>query len=291
MTKTLVKFFDTHTHVHFEAFKDDLEDVLRRAQEAGVGMVTVGTQSTTSKRAIEVAEAHDHVWATVGLHPNHTVKQTFHDPNEVQGNATVKTREEVFDTDSYRALASHPKCVAIGECGFDFYRIPEDADRNKVIWTQEEMLRRQFDLATELELPLVIHCRDAHKEQADLMEEYVRAGKIPRRGVMHCFTGTQEDADRYLSLGFYISFSGVVTFPARKDLVGPMLIDVAKTIPDDKILIETDAPYLAPEPMRGKRNEPAYVVHTAEFLARARGVSIDAFARQTTENAKRLFRI
>lgn len=262
-------------------------------------MLTVGTQADTSREAVRVANAHEGVWATVGLHPNHTTAQEFVDESEEDTIAKVKTRTEVFDAEMYRPLAQDPKCVAIGECGLDFYRIPEHLDRTDVIRTQEEMLRRQFDLATELGKPVVIHCRDAHKEQADIIEEYVKKGKLGARGVIHCFTGTKEDALRYLALGFYISFSGVVTFPPRKEGSDPSggqtplapLALVARDIPENRILIETDAPYLAPIPMRGKRNEPAYVRHTAEFLAKLRGVTLEEFAKVTTENTRRVFGI
>lgn len=284
-------FFDSHTHIHFKGFEEDREEVIHRAQEAGVLMVTVGTQIDTSRHGLEVAEAHEGVWATVGLHPNHTTEQTFSDPNESEELAVVKTRTEIFDVEAYRPLALHPKCVGIGECGFDFYRIPEHLNREEVIATQEVMLRRQFDLATEVGKPVVIHCRDAYGPQADLIAEYVSAGKLPARGVMHCFSGTEKEAERFLELGFYISFSGVVTFSPRKGEGENALWQVVKKVPLDRLMIETDAPYLAPMPMRGKRNEPLFVKYTAEFIAKLRGVSVEAIAEATTQNAMRVFRI
>lgn len=287
-----MELFDTHTHVHFGAFKDDMDETIRRAQDAGVLMVTVGTQQDTSQHAVEVANKYDGVWAAVGLHPNHTVKQEFTDPNEVAELAHVKTREEAFDMDFYRKLAMDPKCVAIGECGLDFYRIPEELDREEVIFTQVEMVRRQFELATELKKPVVIHCRDAYTEQADLIEEFIKEEKLSARGIIHCFTGTQEEADRFVALGFLISFSGIVTFPPRKG-EGDMsrLARIAKSLPLDKILIETDAPYLAPSVVRGKRNEPMFVKHVAEFIAGIRGIRVEELAEVTTGSAKRVFRI
>ncbi|MEK7614840.1 MAG: TatD family hydrolase, partial [Patescibacteria group bacterium] len=159
---------DTHCHVHFNAYKEDMDDVIKRTLAKGVFMITVGTQADTSKNGLEVAERYDGLWASVGLHPNHLTQQEFWDddelPPEDQATPKIKTREEKFDLEYYRSLVSHPKCVAIGECGFDYYRIPESVDLNDVKRRQEEALRLQFDLATEADLPVIIHCRDAHKD-------------------------------------------------------------------------------------------------------------------------------
>ena len=290
---------DTHCHVHFNAYKEDMDDVIKRTLAKGVFMITVGTQADTSKNGLEVAERYDGLWASVGLHPNHLTQQEFWDddelPPEDQATPKIKTREEKFDLEYYRSLASHPKCVAIGECGFDYYRIPESVDLNEVKRRQEEALRLQFDLATEANLPVIIHCRDAHKDQADLIEEYIKAGKLSRRGVVHCFTATLEDAQRYIDLGFYISFTGILTFPARKNEANveglSPLQAVAKALPLEKILIETDSPYLTPLPFRGTRNEPWYVEFVAKKIAEVKGISFEEVAQATTKNAKDLFRI
>jgi len=279
-----MQFFDSHTHIHFKAFENDMEEGIRRAQEAGVLMVTVGTQIDTSRHGLEVAETHEGVWATVGLHPNHTTEQEFVDEHEEDAIAKVKTRTEVFDKEAYRPLALHPKCVGIGECGLDYYRIPENLERNAVIETQKEMVRRQFELATEVGKPVVIHCRDAYEDQAVMIENAIDAGQLGARGVIHCFTGTLPEAERFVELGFVISFSGIVTFSKT-------LAQVAKALPLEKILIETDAPYLAPAPMRGRRNEPAFVKYTAEFLAELKGVDLEAIAEITTSNAKQVFKL
>ncbi len=279
-----MRFFDSHTHVHFKAFEHDMGEVIHRAQEAGVLMVTVGTQIDTSRRALEVARAHEGVWATVGLHPNHTTAQEFVDENETEATAKVKTRTEAFDAEAYRPLALDPKCVGIGECGLDYYRIPKSTNREEVIETQKEMVRRQFKLATEVGKTVVIHCRDAYADQAAMIEEAIDRGELGARGVIHCFTGTFPEAQKFVELGFLISFSGIVTFSKE-------LAEVAKAFPLEKVLIETDAPYLAPTPMRSKRNEPAYVIHTAEFLAELRHIPLELLARQTTENARRVFKI
>lgn len=285
---------DTHCHVHFNAYKDDMDDVIKRTLDKGVFMITVGTQKDTSRLGLEVAERYDGLWASVGLHPNHLTKQEFWDDEELppqeQPNSIIRTRAETFDPAYYLALAKHPKCVAIGECGLDYYRIPVDQEVQEVKEAQEVALRGQFDVATQAGLPVIIHCRDAHGRQAELIEEYVSAGKLARRGVVHCFTGTLEEARRYLDLGFYISFTGIITFPPRKGegSVSP-LQQVVRDVPLASILVETDAPYLTPIPHRGKRNEPWYVQFVAEKVAELKSISVEEVAEMTTQNARQLF--
>ncbi len=291
-----MRFVDTHCHVHFNAYKQDMDEVIKRSLENGTHMITVGTQSTTSKNGLAVAEQYDGVWTTIGLHPNHTCEQEFWDddelPPEQQATPKIVTRCEAFDLDYYRELAKHPKVVAIGECGLDYYRIPEHLNKNEVIATQERDLRKQLDLAAEVNLPLVIHCRDAHAQQQAILREYIEAGKLERRGVVHCFTGTRAEAEAYFALGFLVSFTGIITFPPRKS-EGPIspLQQVVRDVPLEKIMIETDAPYLTPIPHRGERNEPWYVRHVAEKVAELKATSIEEVARVTTENATRLFNL
>ena len=298
-----MKLIDSHCHVHFRAYDADMDNVIKQTLEAGVFMITVGTQKDTSRMGLEVAERYEGVWATVGLHPNHLTKQEFFDEMElsplpdlstealakVEGGSRgvgvpIKTREETFDMDVYRELARHPKCVAIGETGLDFYRIPEGVDVEMVKEKQRATVRAHFDLATELSLPVSIHCRDAYAEQAELIREYTQTGKLTRRGVIHCFTGTESEARAFIDLGFLISFSGIVTF-------GKNLQEVARALPLEKLLVETDAPYLTPAPDRGKRNEPWRVKYVAEKIAELKGISVEEVARVTTENAKALFRL
>jgi TatD DNase family protein len=290
---------DTHCHVHFNAYKQDMDDVIKRTLEQGVLMITIGTQSTTSKNGLAVAEKFDGMWATVGLHPNHLCEQEFWDEDELppdqQATPKIITRCETFDHGYYLELTKHPKCVAIGECGLDYYRLPENVDRDEVIAKQKMTVREHFDLATITNKPVVIHCRDAHDGQIAIVREYVEAGKLSRRGVVHCFTGTLDEAKRYIDLGFYISFTGVITFPPRKSDNAPdglsPLQRVVRDLPLDRILVETDAPYLTPEPYRGKRNEPGYVKFTAQKIAELKSISFDEVANATTANAKRLFGI
>jgi len=305
---------DTHCHVHFNAYKDDMDEVIKRSLEKGVFMITVGTQKDTSRNGLDVAEKYDGLWASIGLHPNHTCEQTFFDddelPPEEQATPKIQTRCEGFDLDYYRDLAQHPKCVAIGECGLDYYRIPESANREEVIEKQKRELCKQFDLASEVHLPVIIHCRDAHTDQAEIIREYIENGKLTRRGVVHCFTGTREEAQAYIEMGFFISFTGIITFPPRKSDAPSALLrsatggrassgnihlspiqKVVQDLPLGSILIETDAPYLTPEPHRGERNEPWMVRFVAEKIAALKGISAAEVDRVTTENAKRLFQI
>lgn len=281
-----MKLIDAHCHVHFNAYRQDMDDVIKRTLDRGVFMVTVGTQKDTSAKGLEVAERYNGMWATVGLHPNHTIEQEFWDNDELppqeQATPKIKTRAEVFDMAYYRELAQHPKCVGIGEFGLDYYRIPDGVDRDEVTRRQEETVRAQFDLATETNKPVVIHCRDAYPQQAVMIREAIEAGKLARRGVIHCFTGTLEDARAFIDLGFYISFSGILTF-------GKNLQEVAKVLPLEKLLVETDAPYLTPAPDRGKRNEPWRVESVVQKLAELKGATFDEVAEQTVKNTKQIF--
>lgn len=263
-----------------------MDEVIRRTLEKSVFMITVGTQKDTSRTGLEVADRYDGMWATVGLHPNHTVEQEFYDEDELspqeQATPKIKTRAEVFDMDYYRELAKHPKCVAIGEFGLDLYRIPQTQDREEIIRRQIETVNAQFDLATQMNKSVMIHCRDAYSQQAEMIKEAIGKGKLARRGVIHCFTGTLDQAHVFIDLGFYISFSGILTF-------GKSLQEVAKELPLEKLLVETDAPYLTPAPDRGKRNEPWRVEYVAQKLAELKGLTLNEVAQQTVKNTKQVF--
>ncbi|MCR4312454.1 MAG: TatD family hydrolase, partial [Candidatus Uhrbacteria bacterium] len=279
------RFIDTHCHVHFRAYAEDMDDVVRRSLEAGVGMVTVGTQSSTSKSGLELAEKYEGVWTTIGLHPNHLHAQEFLDENEldpngavipstVEGSLKIKTRAEKFDPEYYRELAKHPKVVAIGEFGLDYYRIPPNVDVEQMKQDQAEAVRAQLAFATEVDKPVVIHCRDAHADQAQMIRDEIAKGGLARRGVIHCFTGTVEEAATYRELGFLVSITGIVTF-------GKSVMDMVREVPLEQMMIETDSPYLTPAPNRGKRNEPKNVEFVAAKIAELKGVSIDEVAKVT----------
>jgi TatD DNase family protein len=281
---------DTHCHVHFNAYKDDMDDVVRASLSAGVQMVTIGTQKDTSANGIKLAERYDGVWATVGLHPSH-IFAGYHDEGEVQ----FKSRNETFDPAYYGELLKHPKVVAVGEMGLDYHYEYEDVSLDEMKAKEASAFEAGARLAIDNDLPVVIHCRDAHEDQIALI------GRIwgpyqdgqPIRGVIHCFTGTKHDAERYLALGFMLAFGGTITYKPRKaDLESgkELLTDVVKWAPLDRIVVETDAPYLTPVPHRGERNVPANVWLVAEKVADLRGISYAEVEEATTANARRLFR-
>ena len=251
------ELFDTHAHLHFPDFAGDLPAVLERARAAGVARLrTIGTAVATSRAAIDVAAREADVWASVGIHP--------HDASEAD-DATCAEIE---------SLAASPRVVAIGEIGLDFFRnlSPRDA--------QERTLRRMLDLARRTAKPVLIHCRDAHEETLAILAE-ARAGEAG--GIMHCFSGDVTIARRCLDLGLTISLAGPVTYPSARALP-----DVARFVPADRLVVETDCPYLPPQGFRGKRNEPAYLALTATRVAELRGEPLVALAARMSDNARRL---
>ncbi len=250
---------DSHCHLDFADFAGEREEVLARARRAGIGtFLTICTKVSEFNQVQGLAEAADDVWCSVGIHPHEAAS------------------EKSTDAAMLSALARHEKVVGIGECGLDFYY--EHSPRER----QVEVFRTHAAAARETGLPLIVHTRDADAETGAILVE--EAGKGPLSGVIHCFTSGRELAEVALELGFYISFSGIVTFKKAGELRA-----IARSLPIDRILVETDAPYLAPVPLRGKRNESAFVVHTAALLAELRGVTPEAFAAQTTANFFRLF--
>lgn len=281
---------DTHCHVHFNAYKDDMDDVIRASLSAGVQMVTIGTQKDTSANGIKLAEKYEGVWATVGLHPSH-IFTGYHDEGEVQ----FKSRNETFDPAYYGELLKHPKVVAVGEMGLDYHYEYENVSLGEMKAKEAAAFEAGAQLAIAADLPVVIHCRDAHDDQIALIEKIWGAYQEgqPPRGVIHCFTGTKHDAERYLALGFYLAFGGSITYPPRKSDVKEgkeLLTDVVAWVPLDKIVVETDAPYLTPVPHRGERNTPTNVKLVAEKVAALKGIAFNDVAEATTANAQRLFR-
>jgi len=254
------ELFDTHAHLHFPEFADDLPAVLERARAAGVrGLVSIGTDLDTSTAAIALAARAPVVWATVGIHP--------HDAAAADDAALA----------AIERLATAPRVVAIGEIGLDFFRnlSPRDA--------QETTFRWLLGLARRVGKPVVIHCRDAHAEALAILDE-ADVGTVG--GVMHCFSGDVAVARRCLDLGLAISLAGPVTYPNARALP-----DVARFVPGDRLVIETDCPFLPPQGHRGKRNEPAYLALTAARIAELRGEALASLGAQTTDNARRLFRL
>ena len=256
-----MRLFDTHAHLHFPEFARDLDAVLERARAAGVvGMVTIGTEGETNAAAVALAERLPDVYASVGVHPHDAADATEADWEAME-----------------RLARSSPRVVALGEMGLDFFRNLSQRD------AQERTFRRQLELARRLGKPIIVHCRDAHAETLAILTEE-RAGEVG--GVMHCFSGDVEVAKRALDLGLLISLAGPVTYKNARALP-----DVARFVPEDRLVVETDCPFLPPQPHRGQRNEPAYVALTAARVAELRGADPDALAAAMTRNAARLFEL
>lgn len=274
--------FDTHCHLQFNAYKDDAGEVYKKCAEKGVILNVIGSQRDTSERAVAYADKYSNVYATVGLHPIHLVSAEV-DEEEVN----FKSREEKFDYDYYKKLAERPKVIAIGECGLELYHLPEGVDEETAIKIQTEAFVGQYKLAQELDLPMVIHVRSAHRQMIDLLRTL---SPVPR-GVVHCYTSGWGYAKEYLDLGLYLGFTGVITFPAKKTdpKAQAELLEVVKNCPLDRILTETDAPYLAPQKYRGQRCEPWMVEEVAAKIAEIKGILPDEVIAQTGENARKLF--
>ncbi len=278
-------FIDIHTHLNFSAFDDDRDAVIARTLSELVWAINVGTQIDTSRKAIELAHQHEGMFAAIGLHPIHTDK-SFHDSEELgEGGQEFSSRGEVFDSTIYRTLAEHPKVVAIGECGLDYFRITNDEIRIR----QEKAFRQQIELALEVNKPLMLHLRNgsgrsAYKDAFSILNSYFLTHNSRLRGDLHFFAGTIEEANPFLDIGFTFSFTGVVTFARAYD-------EVIKYLPADSIMAETDAPYVAPEPHRGKRNEPRYVSYVVEKLAHIKGLPLETMRLQILKNARRMFGI
>ena len=276
---------DTHAHVNFSAFKDDADEVIRRALAADTLMILVGSETKTSKRALEYANKYEKgVYAAVGLHPMHT-----HEQKAEGDDYDFTTREEEFSYDVYEKLAQFKKVVAIGEIGLDYYHIDKKSDIAAVKEKQKEIFLQQLKLAKNLKLPVIIHCRQAHDDMLEILKKFRKEYKDTMVkdkvwGVMHCFSGDEELAWQYFSLGLDISFTGLITFSAQWD-------DLIRRLPNDKFMIETDCPYMTPEPFRGQRNEPILVKKVAERIAQIKNLSFERVAELSTINAKKLFNI
>jgi TatD DNase family protein len=265
--------FDTHTHVNFAAFANETEGVIKRAFDQEVWMTNVGTSFATSKQSVELASKYEQgVYATIGLHPIHTW-QVVEDPEE----PTTKDRQ-LFDGKEFAALISD-KVVAVGEIGLDYFRVPPEDAEAKVL--QKNAFVEQLHFAQEYSLPIVIHCRDAYEDTLDILKSEYQGN-----GILHSFTGDWPTAKKFLDLGFFIALNGIMTF----DKTG-RLNEVCRSVPSDRILSETDAPYLAPAPHRGKRNEPAFVKYVVEHMAKVRWVSEEEMAKLTFNNALTVYRI
>ena len=250
---------DSHCHLDFDVFDEDRQETIQRARDAGVAtMVTICTHVTRFNRIRAIAAADENIWCTVGIHP--------HQAEE----------EPVVSVEDLVSRAAHPEVVGIGETGLDYYYDNSPRD------LQQTSFRTHVAAARETGLPLIVHTRDADDDMADILEDEMGKGAFP--GVLHCFSSGRRLAERALDIGFYISLSGIVTFKNAQDLR-----DIAQDVPVDRILVETDSPFLAPIPNRGKRNEPSFVVDTAAKVAELKGLDYEALSMASTENFFRLF--
>lgn len=258
-----MQLIDTHVHINFEVFRDDLDQISSRWQEAGVSKLVHSCVHPKEFESIKnLSEIYPELYCSVGLHPLEAEKW--------EGE---KTYQNILNL-----AQSTPKVVAIGEMGLDFYK-----DNHKQL--QKEVFRKQLEIAHTLNKPVIIHCRDAAKDLQEILIKF-KEEKGEIKGVMHCWSGNMEETQSFLDLGFYISFSGIVTFKNAKKLQ-----ESAKIVPDDRLLIETDCPFLAPIPKRGKRNEPSYVFYVAEKLAELRNTTLETISQQTSTNAQKLFNL
>lgn len=259
-----IQYFDAHSHLNDPRFDADLGEVLFRMKEADVWSLVVGTEKKLSEHAVILAKENDTLFACVGLHP-------------------TDDREEQFDDAFYRALASDPKTVAIGECGLDYFRISEE-DRKKEEGRQRDTFESQIELAVSFNKPLMIHCRNAHPDMLDILASKKREHGEKLRGNIHFFSEGPETAKKYFDLDFTISFTGVITFARDYD-------ETVRYAPLDLILSETDCPYVAPVPYRGKRNEPLYVIEVVKKIAEIRGEGFEIVREQLVKNTLRVFGI
>ena len=264
--------FDSHSHLHFSQYDKDREEIIKKLRDFDIKTINIGTDFKESEKAIALAEkCPDLMRASVGLHPN-------------------DNSEENFNIDKYRELAKNKNVVAIGECGLDYYYLKSQISNLKNKELQKEIFKEQIGLAKELNKPIILHCRpsigtqDAYNDALDILVSCFKFHVSRISGVAHFFVGSKEIAKKFLELGFYISFAGPITFASEYR-------EVVEFVPLDRILVETDAPFAAPVPHRGKRNEPAFVEFVARQVAQWQRLSFEEVARQTTKNAKKLFNI
>jgi len=260
---------DAHCHLNFQAFVKDVDEVIKRARNKKIQIINVGTALDSSKTAVELAEKYPGLYATVGIHPHHADKLT-----------------ENYE-DKLEALAKHPKVVAIGETGIDYFRYESNGITNKNL--QKDLFAKQINIAHKLNLPLMIHNRQAGNDIIDILLNH--KSYILNFGLFHCFSGDVEFLKKVLDLGFYIGFDGNVTYSGIAKGETTALSDLIKYAPIDKIITETDSPYLTPIPHRGERNEPSFVEFVVEFIAEVKNLTKEEVASKTSENASVLFKI
>lgn len=257
-----INYFDIHSHVESEKFDNDRGEVISRMKDESVFTITIGTDLENSKKAVAVADKYENVFASIGLHPTDT--------------------DEDFNEEDYIELVKNPKVVSIGECGLEFFRPEDKTEESKQ--RQIDIFKKQIDFAVKYDKPLMIHCREAHLEVLDILNQKKIEYSEKLRGNIHFFSGDVGLAKKYIELGFTISFTGVITFANQYD-------EIIKQIPLDKIMSETDAPFVAPEPYRGQRCEPLYVKEVVKRIAEIKEISLEEVKKAMVDNAKREFGI
>lgn len=274
-------FFDSHAHLNLAAFGNDREEIIKKTLEQGVFLINIGTCYETSKKAVEIAQQYENCWATVGLHPSHTIPMKI-DKSELEINIKENISKAETFNEKFELLLKEPKVIAIGECGLDYSYLKDFSENNQIKYkkTQEEEFRKQIQVAKKYSLPLSLHIRNLYEKALIILEEEKYKGEA----VFHFFTGKLDQAQKILEKGFYLGFSGIITYSETMN-------DVIKAAPLEKILIETDAPYVAPVPYRGNRNEPIYVKEVAKKIADIKKLPLKEIEEATFKNTTRLFKL
>jgi len=274
-------FFDSHTHLNLAAFDKDREAIIKDILKQDIFVINIGTCYETSKKAVEIAQQYKNCWATVGLHPSHAIPMKI-DKNELGINSGINISEAEVFNEKFESFLKEPKVVAIGECGLDYSYLKNFSEKDQIKYkkAQEEEFRKQIQVAKKHNLPLSLHIRDLYEKALIILEEEKYKGDA----VFHFFTGKTYQAQKILKRGFYLGFSGIITYSETMD-------EVIKGTPSEKILIETDAPYVAPVPYRGDRNEPIYVKEVAKKIAQIKKLPLKKVEEVTFENTLKLFRL
>jgi TatD DNase family protein len=269
-----IEFIDIHAHLNFAAYDNDREAVISDLKDKNIAVINVGTQADTSSCAVKLADRYENLYAAIGLHPIHTSK-SFHDEKELgSGNREFTSRGEIFDLNNYLNLGQSKKVVAIGECGLDYFRLDENSKAK-----QEVAFLAQIELANNLGKPLMLHVRQAYSDALAILRKNAKVN-----GNFHFFAGTWEEAKMILDYGFNLSFTGVLTFTSDYD-------EVVKNTPIERIMSETDSPYVTPVPHRGKRNDPSKVVYVVKRIAEIKNLPLEQVKKQLLINARNFFRL
>jgi len=281
--------FDSHCHLNFPEFADSYEQIIADCLSKNIGVINIGTNIETSREVVELASIYptDPIYAAIGLHPTHASETEFDEREK-----DIDQPETEFIASKYQALLdsdSVRKIVGVGEIGLDYFHLPEGMDLAEIKRKQKQVFLAQLDFASENNLPVIIHARGSRENPEDAYRDILNIlSSYKLNGVIHCFGSTLEIAQKFISLGFYIGFTGIITF---KNKSVDQLREVVKNIPLEKILVETDAPYLSPEPYRGQKNTPQYVEYVAQKVAEIKKNSLDEVKELTTENVKKLFKL